>query len=384
MLHKKITVVLFILPFVVFTACKNNKQQQKKPVLSYKYIETSADVATINNDYPATLQGSRDIDIRPMIDGYIQSVYVDEGQTVNKGQLMFRIKNPQYEQTLRSAQAALRSAKTQVDNARMQVTKVKPLVDKNIISAYELEAAQLQLKSAQASYAQAEAAVANASTNVGYTNIYAPVNGVVGTLPYRMGSYVNSATQQPLTTVSSIGEIYAYFSINEKDQIRFFKNTTGATVQEKLKNIPQVQLLLADGTLYDHKGRVQSMSGLVNDQTGSFNLRATFPNPLGLLRSGNSATVRIPNVVYDAVIVPQAATFEIQGKRFVYIINKDSIVRQSPIEVTDMQDGKRYIVNKGLSTGQKVVIEGVGILKDSTLISPQKTTLEMALKSEID
>ena len=370
--------LVFAAMAVFLAACKDKeKNEQAQRIMPYKYIETTTQVAVVNNDYPAQLQGSQNIDIRPMIDGYIQSVHVDEGQTVRKGQLMFKITNPQYDQQVRSARAALQSAKTQVDNARMQVTKVKPLVDKDIISPFELQSAELQLKSAQAAYAQAQAALSNAQINLGYTNVYAPVSGVVGTLPYRIGSYVNSATPEPLTTVSSIADIYAYFSWNEKDQIEFFKSAGGTSSSEKLQSIPDVKLLLADGSEYPHKGVVRSISGQANPQTGSFNMRATFPNPTGLLRSGNSATVRIPNTIYDAVVIPQGATFEIQGAHFVYLVNQDSIVRQAPVTVTDMKDGKRYIVNTGLKTGDKVVVEGVSILKDSTRISPQKTTLDL-------
>lgn len=370
--------LVFAAMAVFLAACKDKeKNELAQRIMPYKYIETTTQVAVVNNDYPAQLQGSQNIDIRPMIDGYIQSVHVDEGQTVRKGQLMFKITNPQYDQQVRSARAALQSAKTQVDNARMQVTKVKPLVDKDIISPFELQSAELQLKSAQAAYAQAQAALSNAQINLGYTNVYAPVSGVVGTLPYRIGSYVNSATPEPLTTVSSIADIYAYFSWNEKDQIEFFKSAGGTSASEKLQSIPDVKLLLADGSEYPHKGVVRSISGQANPQTGSFNMRATFPNPTGLLRSGNSATVRIPNTIYDAVVIPQGATFEIQGAHFVYLVNQDSIVRQAPVTVTDMKDGKRYIVNTGLKTGDKVVVEGVSILKDSTRISPQKTTLDL-------
>ncbi len=370
--------LVFAAMAVFLAACKDKeKNEQAQRIMPYKYIETTTQVAVVNNDYPAQLQGSQNIDIRPMIDGYIQSVHVDEGQTVRKGQLMFKITNPQYDQQVRSARAALQSAKTQVDNARMQVTKVKPLVDKDIISPFELQSAELQLKSAQAAYAQAQAALSNAQINLGYTNVYAPVSGVVGTLPYRIGSYVNSATPEPLTTVSSIADIYAYFSWNEKDQIEFFKSAGGTSSSEKLQSIPDVKLLLADGSEYPHKGEVRSISGQANPQTGSFNMRATFPNPTGLLRSGNSATVRIPNTIYDAVVIPQGATFEIQGAHFVYLVNQDSVVRQAPVTVTDMKDGKRYIVNTGLKTGDMVVVEGVSILKDSTRISPQKTTLDL-------
>ncbi|HEX8460482.1 MAG TPA: efflux RND transporter periplasmic adaptor subunit, partial [Segetibacter sp.] len=194
-------------------------------VKDYPVITVTPQTTTLFTDFPATVQGQQNIEIRPKIDGYIQTIYVDEGATVRRGQPLFRISAPQYEQDVRTAQANIKIAQADVNAAQMQVNKVRPLVEKNIISHFELESAQYTLQSRQAALAQARATLANARTNLGYTSVTSPVNGVVGTIPYKIGSLVSGNTTQPLTTVSNIGNIYAYFSINEKDALNFSKNT---------------------------------------------------------------------------------------------------------------------------------------------------------------
>ena len=365
------------------TSCgkKNDKgaaaQQQQKPQ-PFQFIVADQGPATIFKEYPARLEGKQNIEIRPKIDGFIENIYVDEGQYVHQGQPLFRIRNPQYEQSVLVAQAAIKSAQADVATAEMQVTKTKPLVDKDIISKYELQSAQLALQAKRAVLAQAQANLTNAQVNQGYTNLTSPVSGYVGTLPYRTGSYVNSGTAQPLTTVSNIGTIYAYFSINEKDQLDFLKHSKGATMPEKLKNAPMVNLILSDGSTYNDKGRIESMSGQVDPQTGSFMMRATFPNPNSLIRSGYSATIQIPTYLEDVIIIPQKATYELQGKIFTYIVGNDNKVKSTEIKVTPLPDGQTYAVSSGLKKGDKVVVEGVGLLKDGTEIVPKQTTISTA------
>jgi membrane fusion protein (multidrug efflux system) len=223
-------------------------------VKDYPVITITARATTLNTDYPATIQGQQNIEIRPKIDGYIETMYVDEGATVKKGQRLFKISAPQYEQEVRTAVANIKIAQAEVDAARMQVNKVRPLVEKDIISHFELESAQYTLEAKQAALAQARATFSNARTNLGYTSITSPVNGVVGTIPYKIGSLVSSNTTQPLTTVSNIGRIYAYFSINEKQALNFSKITKGATVEARLKTIPPVSLILSNGSEFPQKG----------------------------------------------------------------------------------------------------------------------------------
>src|SRR3954470_7064767 len=222
---------IFIPSILMMIACNNQKQaadpaqSSSPPVQEYPVLTIAPRQTTLFTDYPAAIQGQQNIEIRPKIDGYIETIYVDEGATVRKGQRLFQISAPQYEQDVRTAEANIKIAVADVNAAQMQVNKVRPLVEKDIISKYELESAQYTLQARQAALAQARATLANAKTNLGYTSVTSPVNGVVSTIPYKIGSLVSSNTTQPLTTVSNIGNIYAYFSINEKQALEFAKNS---------------------------------------------------------------------------------------------------------------------------------------------------------------
>ena len=234
-----------------------------------------------------------------------------------------------------------------------------------------MEAAEYTLQIRKAALAQAKANLANARTNLGYTTVSSPVNGVIGTIPYKLGSLVSSATAMPLTTVSNIGNVYAYFSLNEKQLLNFSREYQGNTLEAKLKQLPAVTLLLADGSEYPEKGKVETIAGLINTETGSASFRATFPNPVGLLRSGGSATLEIPVTVKDAIVVPQRSTYELQGKRFVYLVNDSNKVISTEIEVMDTQAGQYFVVTNGLKAGNTVVYESTSTLQDSTAIKPE-------------
>src|SRR6185312_10012311 len=335
-----------------------------------KTITLQPRLATLNTDYPASIQGLQNIEIRPKVDGFVEKIYVDEGSVVKKGQLLFKIKAPQYEQEVRTAEAGIKTAEADVNSASLQVNKVKPLVEKDIISHYELESAQYTLQSKQAALAQAKAALVNAQVNLGYTTIVSPVDGVIGSLPYKLGSLVTSATTDPLTTVYNTTTVYAYFAMNEKQLLSFSRDSTNTSFSAKLNNIPKVTLVLSDGTIYDHKGKVETVNGLINTATGSANFRAGFVNPKGLLRSGSSATVRIPQVVKDAIIVPQNVTYELQDKRFIYLVDDKNKVKNVAITVMDNTPGQFFIVTGGLKAGDRVIAEGANNLKDGTEIKP--------------
>jgi len=366
----------------ILSSCGDDKakaNQQQSQVMPYNVIKLTKGATTLYSEYPARLQGVQDIDIRPMIDGYIEKVHVDEGQAVRAGQVLFTIKNPQYEQNAANAAASIKSAEAAVAAAKLQVQKTKPLVDQGIISAYEMESAQLNLNAQEANLAQARASYNNAKINVGYTSVTSPVSGVVGLLPYRLGSYVNSGTAQPLTTVSDISKIYAYFSINEKAQLAFAANAPGANFQEKIQQLPPIQLLLSNGEIYPKEGKVESFSGQVNVQTGSFNVRASFVNENGMLRSGSSATVRIPTHIQDAIIIPQNATTELQNKRLAYIVGEGNKVKVVAITVRPVPGGKYFVVDSGLAAGDQLIVEGIGIITEGKEIQPKVIATDSVL-----
>ena len=364
---------------VIIASCgKNDKSAQAggaPQVKEYKTLTLQPESATLNSDYPASIQGQQNIEIRPRVEGYIDKIFVDEGAVVKAGQPLFKISAPEYEQQVRTASASIKSAQADLSSAKLAVNKVKPLVEKGIISKYDLESAQYTYESAVASLAQANAALVNAKTNLGYTTVTSPVDGVVGSIPFRLGSLVSSNTTEPLTTVSSIGNVYAYFAMNEKVLLNFTKDS-GASLNQKIKSLPAVSLLLSDGSAYDQKGKIETVNGLINTETGTVNIRARFPNPKGIIRSGSSTTVRIPNDVKDVIIVPQSATFELQDKIFAVVLGKDNKTKNVNITVLENTTNNYYVVKSGLKAGDEIVLEGVAALKEGSEIKAQNQKAE--------
>jgi membrane fusion protein (multidrug efflux system) len=370
----KLMVGSFCFLLVFFLSCQQNKKRggmDPDAAKDYPVLTITPQTATLYSDFPATIQGQQNVEIRPKIDGYIERMYVDEGATVRQGQLLFQISAPQYEQNVRTAASNIKIAQADVNAAQMDVNKVRPLVEKNIISNYELQSAQYTLQARQAALAQAQANYANARTNLGYTTIRSPANGIVGTIPYKIGSLVSSNTTQPLTTVSNVGNIYAYFSINEKQVLRFSETVKGATTQQRLASLPPVTLVLADGTEFSQKGRIETTGGQIDPATGAMSVRATFPNPGNLIRSGSSGSVRIPRTVDSAILVPQKSTYEIQGKLFVYVVGDSNKVNSVAITVMPNSGGQYYVVQSGLHPGDRIVVEGVASLREGSAIIPR-------------
>lgn len=368
-----IQIGLLFITGLTLASCGNDKNKAAQAaaaagqVKEYKVLKLEPRSATLNTDYPASIQGQQNIEIRPRVDGYIDKIFVDEGAIVKIGQPLFKISAPQYEQDVRTANASIANAMAQLNAAKLAINKVKPLVEKDIVSKYELESAQYTYESAQAAVATAKASLANAKTNLGFTTVTSPVNGVVGSIPFRLGSLVSSTTADPLTTVSSIGNVYAYFALNEKLLLDFTKDGSGSFAQ-KLAKLPKVSLLLSDGSPYTEEGRIETVNGLINTATGSANIRARFSNPKGIIRSGSSATVRIPNAVKDAILVPQSATFELQDKRFVVVVGQDGKTKNVAVTVMQNTAGNFFVVETGLKAGDQIVLEGVATLKDGTQI----------------
>ena len=354
---------------LLIVSCGKKKEIKDAPK-DFAVLTLQPRSITTYNDFPATMQGENIVEIRPMVDGYLEAIFVQEGAVVKKNQLLFRIKNPQYSQAVITAKAAIKIAIADVNAAKMDVEKVRPLVEKDIVSKYELESAQFTLQSKQASLAQAFATLANAKTNLGYTSLRSPQDGIIGSIPYKIGALVSSTTTNPLTSLSNIGNVYAYFSWNEKQLLTFLSKVEGKTMQDKLNHLPQVILILANGSEYPEKGKLESASGFITTETGTASLKAIFPNPLGIIRSGASATLRVPHTENSAILIPQSASFELQDKRFVYTVNSKNRVMSRAIVSKPTNDGQFLIVQDGLKKGDRVLINGSN-LKDSTLIIPK-------------
>lgn len=347
-----------LIAVVVLASCGKKQEQAQAPQGPVPFpVQTIAKQdAVVYQEYTANLEGQQNVEIRPKVSGFIQKIYVDEGQVVKKGQLLFKLETQTQNQDAAAAQANVKAAQVEVD-------RLKPLVDRKIIS-------EVQLETAKAKLAQAKSAYGSIAANIGFGTITSPVNGVIGSLPFREGSLVSSTSEMPLTTVSDTKIVRAYFSMNEKQLLFFNKTFKGATTAEKLKAAPQVSLLLVDGSEYDQKGRLATMNGLVNPTTGTTQFRAEFNNPEGILRSGSSGILRLPIEQKDVMLVPQNAIFEVQGKQTLYVVEKGNKVK-SRIVTTNGTSELNFIVTDGLKEGEMVVIEGASKLKDDMEIVPQ-------------
>lgn len=368
---KKVTPIILgaISILTLFSSCgdKNKKDGQDK-IKTYQVLTLAPQDITLKMDYPATIEGKQNVEIRPKVDGYIDAIYVDEGATVKKGQLLFRISNPQYTEAVRNAEAAIGSAEAAVATAELEVEKVKPLVEKGIVSQYQEASVKLDLKSKKAALIQAKANLSNAKANLGYCRITSPANGSIGLIPYKVGALVSSNSAEPLTTVSDISTIYAYFSFTEKQVLDFARSTPGHTINEKVKSLPAVSLILSDGSAYEEKGKVEMVSGQIDTNTGSSTVRASFPNPAGLIRNGGSATVQVPKHYQSVIVIPQSATTEMQNVRFAYLVGPGDKAKSVAVKTISSSDGQYYIVTEGLNAGDRIILEGVHLLKEDQKI----------------
>ena len=357
---------------VIAIACSNGTASRSKPSTPqvYNVLTLGPQSVTTYNDFPASIEGIEIVQLRPMVDGYLEKVYVAEGANVTKGQLLFKIQNPVYDESVVTAKAGIKIAQADVDAAKMNVEKVRPLVEKDIVSKYELDAAQFTLQSKVAALDQANAALRNAETNVGYTTLRSPITGVMGPIPYKIGDLISSTTASPLTTLARIDQVYAYFALSEKQLLGFSNRVPGATLQDKLDRLPPASLVLADGSQYPQKGKLQTASGFIATGTGTVSFKAQFVNPTGIIHSGASAIVRIPRTIDTALLVPQMATYELQDKRFVYLLIDSNKVISMPITSTPTNDGKYMIVQSGLKKGDRILLNGLN-LKDSTVVIPK-------------
>jgi membrane fusion protein, multidrug efflux system len=330
-------------------------------------------------EYPVMLEGRTDVEIRPQVDGYLQSVFVDEGAFVKEGQAIFKIQDHRYREALNNATGSLNAAEAALINARLEVEKLAPLVESKVVSEYQLKSAKAALKIAEGNKKQAEAAVASARINLEFTTIKAPVSGYITRLPKKQGSLVSAADPQPLTTLSDNAEIHAYFSVSEADFTKFRATYEGATLNEKLSHLPALSLVLPDNTEYAQKGRIDMVDGQFNKTTGAITLRASFPNAQGLLRAGNTGKVKLGLPHAGAVLVPQASTVELQDKIFVYTVDKANKVAKTPITILG-KSGNDYLVKDGVKAGDRIVYKGFEGLQDGVTVTPEKIKPEVASK----
>ena len=368
MKYNKLYTILSLSIFLAIVSCGDKQESQQtsqRPPAPFPITQIQPKTVTGFTEYPARIEGVINSDVRAKTSGYIQKVLVDEGQKVSKDEVLFKLET----QSLSQDAAA---AKARINVAQVEVDKLIPLVEKNIISP-------VQLETAKANLAQAKAAYSSVYANIGYATIKSPVDGYVGTINFREGALVSPNTATPLTTVSNISKVYAFFSLNETQYLDFLQNAEGKNLKEKLGNYPDVNLILANGNTYSEKGSIQTSSGQVNQNTGTVSLRAVFSNPNQLLTNGNSGKIQIPTVYENATVVPQDATFEQQGNIMIFKLGKNNMVASTLIKIKANIDNL-YVVESGLEPKDKIVVSGVGKLRNDMDITPKEVAFDSITK----
>lgn len=365
---KKLNFIAIILSSFLIISCQDNEsgQAQAGGPAPFPVIEVPVRTVTGYTSYPVSIEGTVSSAVRAKAPGYITHVLVDEGQPVQKGQTLFRLETESLSQDAGAARA-------NVNAAQVEVNKLEPLVEKGIISPVQLETAKARLEQAKAGYSSIAA-------SIDYANIKSPVDGYVGAINFREGSLVSPGDPVPLTRVSDIDEVYAFFTMNERDYLNFIQNAEGENIREKIDNFPSVQLELVNGQIYSEEGEIQTVTGQIDPNTGTVGFRAMFPNPNGILASGNSGRIRIPRIYEDVPVVPESASFEQQGIVYVYEVQGDSLAVSVPIEVVDRIQSL-IIIGDGLEQGDKIVAQGVGKLRNNTPIQPQPIPFDSIVNS---
>lgn len=357
----KATATMMAVALVTSVSCSNKEdqaqQQMPAPAIATQTVAYS-DI-DLSQSYPATIKGKTDIEIRPQVSGFITQVLVDEGQRVQKGQTLFVLDQVQYQAAVDQAAAAVSAAQTALKSAQMTADQKQALFDKNIISEYENQLAKNDLANAKSNLATANAALTSARKNLAYTVVTAPSAGVIGSMPFREGSLASPSMAQPLTTVSDNSQVYAYFSLTEKDILDMTENGT-KSLEQQIAQMPAVKLQLADGSIFPVEGKVATVSGVIGTGTGAATVRALFDNPNGMLRSGSTGQIVIPMHEENVIVIPQKATFELQDRKFVYVVNDSNKVVSTPVTISKINDGKVYVVTSGLEPGNVIAVEGVG------------------------
>lgn len=377
---KQLSFYVFAAAFLYLVSCagKANQQQQAPPPPALPVVQLATSSVTTWQSYPATVEGTANVEVRPQVGGYLEKIFVQDGDWVSQGQPLFRINAKEYNQFSKGADANILLAKANVEKAQVEVDRLEPLVANQVISDVQLKTAKANLHQAQAGYAQAVSGKSSADITVGYTLISAPVSGYVGHINFKQGSLIGKGEALPLTVVSEVSNVHAYFSMSEADFFRFFSHVEGNTVEQKIGHLAAVDLELADNTVYKAKGKVELVQGQFDRTSGSIAFRAVFANGDRLLRSGISGKIRIPFAQNDKLLVPQQSTYELQDKVYVFALGDSNKVVGKQISIVG-KSGANYIVDKGVSKGETIVFSGLQRLHEGSIITPQRVALDSVL-----
>ena len=369
---KKALLLLFVLCGILVSACKDKTTETTKAEPSYLTMEIELSDRILTTGYPAAISGVQTVEIRPQVSGMITDILIEEGESVRKGQVLFIIDQTPYKAAYEIAVANVHSAEAALSTAQLIYDSNKDLYEQKVVSEFDLMTAKNDLTDAKARLALCKAEEVNASNNLSYTEVRSPVNGVASMIPYRVGALVNSNITQPLVTVSDDSRVYAYFSMAENQMLDMVQQY--GSLANAIKQMPEVELTMSNGQKYQHTGKINAISGTISESTGSVSLRAVFDNRNHLLRNGGSGTIIIPMTLTNCIVIPQAATYELQDRIFVYKV-VDGKASATEIHVAPQNNGTEYIVTSGLAVGDVIVAEGAGLIKEGTPIvsKPAKT-----------
>jgi len=370
------TIAMLSASALFLASCSQEPVQQKAAPQSLPVMEVTSTTATTYQEYPATIEGALNVEIRPQVEGILQQTFVDEGAFVNKGQAIFRIDARPFKERLANASASVLSAQGMLANAKLEVEKLTPLVQNKVISDYQLKAAKTAVQVAEGNLAQARAQVGTAKIDLGYTMIKAPVSGYIGRLPKKQGSLVAPNDALALTQLSDVHNVRAYFSLGENDFVNFKAQYPGKNLAAKLKALAPVKLVLSDRSDYNIPGKIDMIDGQFDQNTAAITLRATFPNTEGLLRSGNTGKVKMSLVHQKAVEIPVSSTIELQDKVFVFAVGDSNKVSRLAITIIG-KSGDNYLIEDGIKPGQRIVLSGIDRLQEGTVINPQKASAKI-------
>jgi membrane fusion protein (multidrug efflux system) len=377
-INSAIAIAIALLALLLINSCSSTTAMAPAPpppALPVANIAIGTD--TTYQEYPASIEGAVNVEIRPQVSGALDKVFVDEGVFVNAGQPLFKINELPYRAQLNNTLASQHAAEAAVANAQLEIDKLTPLVQNKVVSDYQLKTAKAAFDMAEANLEQAKANVATAQINLGYTLIKAPVSGYIGRLLKKQGSLVAPADAEALTQLSDVHNVHVYFALGEKDFVNFKEQYPGETLKDKLNHLPAVTLLLADDSPYANSGKIDMIDGQFDKNTGAITLRASFANTSGLLRSGNTGKIRLSVQHNDALIVPQSATMEMQDKIFVFALADSNKVKRVPITVIG-KNGTNYLVKDGLKAGDQIVLSGLDHLQEGEKITPQNKADKVA------
>ncbi|MBO8440377.1 MAG: efflux RND transporter periplasmic adaptor subunit [bacterium] len=361
-----LTTISFACLLTGLTLVSCGKEQGTAATANYKTMEVSRADRMLSRSFTAVVNGRQSVEIRPQVSGTITKVCISEGALVKKDQPLFIIDQVPYQAALQTAEASVKSAEAAVATAKLTAESKEQLFKENVVSAFDLQTAKNAQMEAEAALALAEAQRVDAANNLSYTVVKSPVDGVASMIPYRVGALVSSSIATPLVTVSDGSEMYVYFSMTE-NQVLAMSRKDGNLVNA-VENMPEVELKLSDGSMYNHKGKVDAMSGTIDKTTGAVSVRATFPNPDGILRDGGSGVVVMPYAMDNVIVIPQEATFELQDKVFVYKVI-DGKTSSAVVDVYPINNGTEYIVESGLSVGDVIIAEGAGLVKEGIAVN---------------